>query len=372
MTRHPFGRVGNRLAEIAEALVLLAGRSTFRLDSHDRRHIYLEIGEDKMQRTLRRFLVLLQTSGCHVFLHARPSRRTMANARLLKWYDNVSLIWRAPAGVRPSVLWTDRVLPVDSPERRRYGKVMHVGYDYRPRLPLAPSHFAVPMSMHPQVYEKYRDHLKLVAYRRSERRTRGLFAGAWNSPGYDKPIMSDLYGIESRYRIVRFLRDSGSVKLIRTEPELTALLAGGYCDEFVLLDGGLRIDQARWLKLLSQADFFLCPPGVSYPPSHNAVEAMAVGTIPLINYPQWFSPPLCDGVNCVTFATLDDLKRAIARIQAMGEGQISQMRQCVLAYYEQHLDADVVARRWLDDPAKDVFLHMSEDNDAAMRRALSI
>lgn len=70
--------------------------------------------------------------------------------------------------------------------------------------------------------------------------------------------------------------------------------------------------------MLASADFFLCQPGEIMPQCHNIVEAMAVGTIPLTNYPDWLSPPLVDGREALVFDTFASLDAAVTRAMAIG------------------------------------------------------
>jgi hypothetical protein len=65
---------------------------------------------------------------------------------------------------------------------------------------------------------------------------------------------------------------------------------------------------------------------------------MAVGTIPIINYPEWLNPNLEDGVNCIAFNDEDDLEAKIIRALDMGQEEIKEMKSNVIEYYKHHLD----------------------------------
>ena len=47
---------------------------------------------------------------------------------------------------------------------------------------------------------------------------------------------------------------------------------------------------------------------------HNAIEAMAVGTVPVLEYASLFSPPLEHGVNCIDLSSFEDIDDAIKEI----------------------------------------------------------
>jgi hypothetical protein len=97
------------------------------------------------------------------------------------------------------------------------------------------------------------------------------------------------------------------------------------------------VDEAAWLGYLARADFFLSPPGIVMPMCHNIIEAMAVGSVPITNYPEWFTPSLTDMENCIVFADRDDLINKLKGVLVMNEGEISRMRTNVLDYYASFL-----------------------------------
>src|SRR5258705_530088 len=100
----------------------------------------------------------------------------------------------------------------------------------------------------------------------------------------------------------------------------------------------MRINQRNWLRNVFLADFFFFPPGVIFAWSCNLVEAMAVGTIPITNYPEWLFPPLRHGINALTFSTVEELGDAIDFARRMSDTQIAEMRSNVIAFYQSHLD----------------------------------
>lgn len=99
-----------------------------------------------------------------------------------------------------------------------------------------------------------------------------------------------------------------------------------------------RIDEHKWLKFLSKSDFFLALPGVHMPMSHNIIESMSVGTIPITQYHDHFTPALEDGKNCIVYRDLDDLKTRIEELFEMPEEKIAQMRAEVIQYFEENID----------------------------------
>lgn len=86
-----------------------------------------------------------------------------------------------------------------------------------------------------------------------------------------------------------------------------------------------------------KTDFFLSPPGVAMPHSHNMIEAMFCGAIPVTNYNHLFFPPLLDMVQCISFSDHNGLHYAVARCLQASRAEIGVLREKVFAYCVQHL-----------------------------------
>ena len=97
------------------------------------------------------------------------------------------------------------------------------------------------------------------------------------------------------------------------------------------------LPQKEYLNALRACDFFLSPPGVSMPLSHNLVEGMASGSIPILNSWEYLDPHLTHGVNCLTFTDEAGLKRVVEEALAMDAEKIRSMRRAVREYYDEYL-----------------------------------
>ncbi|NJO00632.1 MAG: hypothetical protein HC880_02130 [Bacteroidia bacterium] len=73
------------------------------------------------------------------------------------------------------------------------------------------------------------------------------------------------------------------------------------------------------------------------PLSHNVIEAMAVGTIPILEYPEHFHPPLEHGVNAIIFQGKDDLVNKVREVLQLSAERIAILRKNVVDYYQQNL-----------------------------------
>ena len=76
------------------------------------------------------------------------------------------------------------------------------------------------------------------------------------------------------------------------------------------------------------------PPGYTVPHSHNLIEALAVGTAPLLNYAHLYRPALTPGQNCLGFDTADGLRRAVVEALALPPTAAAALRAAAAAFYD--------------------------------------
>jgi hypothetical protein len=113
---------------------------------------------------------------------------------------------------------------------------------------------------------------------------------------------------------------------------------------------GHRIPDAEWLDVLERADFFLACPGVEMPLCHNLIEALARGTVPILEHPEFLDPPLEHNVNCLVFHGPDELLQTFTKAFQSSPGEINRLRQGAFTYYEKYLSPGKFAQRLLDQP----------------------
>ena len=102
--------------------------------------------------------------------------------------------------------------------------------------------------------------------------------------------------------------------------------------------GKTFLSQDRYFEALRQCDFVLSPPGWCMPVSHNLIEAMFCGAIPITNGGAFMAEPLKDGETCLAFKNVEELAAAVERALAMDVGEVERMRWAVLDYYERFLE----------------------------------
>jgi len=100
------------------------------------------------------------------------------------------------------------------------------------------------------------------------------------------------------------------------------------------------LSRSDYFKALQLCDFILCPPGWCMPLSHNLVESMAMGAIPITNSSQWTNPPLEDRKNCLHFDSKESFVQAMEAALKFSAVDIQAMRSQVMKYYAETMSPE--------------------------------
>jgi hypothetical protein len=225
--------------------------------------------------------------------------------------------------------------PLEAAKQRSWKQRLRVRYDlfstYHIEAPII-----VPYAMYPAHSENTTDE-DLAELRALPRQMRVFFAG--DSKGYVRNRVRYPGPKLPRQSVLKVVRASIPEHLLEVSgiDDIRRNTDAGYVARFVLIDSASGIPPAQWLRTLASADFFLCPPGIVMPMCHNAIEAMAVGAIPVIGYSEWFRPHLEHMKNCIAFDDEDSLVGAMQTAISLPAAQIEDMRRNVIAYYDEYL-----------------------------------
>jgi glycosyltransferase involved in cell wall biosynthesis len=222
---------------------------------------------------------------------------------------------------------------------------------------------------------EYWDHQSEIAELRVARRPFRIgFAGSTGDAVYTGSLAFPILG---RQEVLAAVREQfgGRVAEIGSRAELEAIEPTATPIVLATATGRRHLqtthvlDTREYLAFLGRCDFFLAPPGFRMPVCHNLTEAMALRSIPILNYGEWLRPPLEDGVSCISFSTRDELVAAIERALSMGEREIEALRDGVAAYFDQHLSVDAFAGRLrpLLDRSPTIVVNAEKDTVALWR-----
>lgn len=240
-------------------------------------------------------------------------------------------VWILPSSeaLPPETL---RIHDHDQPPTGRPGRSIRIRITSRPE-----DDGHLPYSLHPSILLN-RAH-RFLRLARDRRRTLGIFFSGQNPHSYRVTPMAKRHGLLNRYDVLRVARNHLRDRLRDpSDPERAIVLARPEAPPALLTENKTdRIVSQSWLDRLGYARFFLCPPGALHPLSHNLVEALAVGTVPILEYGHVLHPPLRDGVNCLSFNGADQLCEVLDAALAMPEARWEVLHRNAIRYYEQHL-----------------------------------
>ena len=201
--------------------------------------------------------------------------------------------------------------------------------------------------MHPDVYHS--DLYKLIPMLRREQKSIKVFFGGNTGFGYGSPDIQKLFGKLTRNEIITRLEafpNQNKLTSVAAEEQINCLLSGKLFHLVAVKKPLFSLDD--WLRVLAKSDFYIAAPGFSMPFSHNAVEAMSVGAIPILQYPEMFSPPLTDKINCLKFDSLSDLIEKINDALHLDAEKLTAMRSNVLKYYDENLEPETAVENLFD------------------------
>lgn len=211
---------------------------------------------------------------------------------------------------------------------------------------LRPSHFRfgevieIPFSMHPMQYHTNQV-VKIPGLRQTARKIRIFFGGNTTKQAYQGRSVPQ-YGQLNRHEATELIINSVPETEIITElNRFNSFVSedNSFVNKFILLraDESGQLKTEDWLSTIAKSQFFMCFSGTNRPICHNAVEAMSVGTIPIISYQDWFTPPLEHMKNTVIYTGKDDLASTVRLVMQMPEAQVKEMSQRVMDYYDEFL-----------------------------------
>jgi hypothetical protein len=173
-----------------------------------------------------------------------------------------------------------------------------------------------------------------------EKRNRILFYGS-NDSLYDSNDIESRFQLMSRSEVFRSVERS-DLDYISPEnfEEFEKQLNNPKIKNafFFLNSTKVWVPADKWMQVLASFDFFIATPGISMPQSHNVIEAMCTGTIPVIQYSHWFFPSLKHEQNCIHFNSEVELIRRLQNILKMEQSQIERLRNGITDYFSKYID----------------------------------
>ncbi len=235
--------------------------------------------------------------------------------------------------------------------------------DYEEILPDSsePNAFTLPFFMHPRVHDSGQlSRLNLADLNANDRCMKILFAGGDKYPTYDNPLLPSRYKILSRHRCLETLRATLPAEQFYKPKSYENLFDSPHEPAFTLSSyPRCSIPKKQWLKTLAMADFYLATPGVHMPFCHNLIEALAAGSIPILQYPQYLQPHLEHSKNCLVFDDAESLTSVVEFALTASPEEVARLRKGAMQFYADYLRPGSFAKKLLDHSSNELTLYVN-------------
>lgn len=221
--------------------------------------------------------------------------------------------------------------------------------------------YHVPMSFHPFMYH-YNHWNKDIP---KVEKINSIFCfGNFDREAYKK-IHQSPFKIIDRVEILDFFSTKVNFTSIKCRDELQDILKRKPKNQIIFSEKkNFNIPMSDIREIVNNFRFFVCCPGVFAPLSHNFVEALSVGAIPIIEkeYASVIYPELTHLKNAIIFESLNDLEKILENtIFSISEVQYLEMYNATVNYYNTYLHPASAGRNIVEHLYKKVlYLNASE------------
>lgn len=222
--------------------------------------------------------------------------------------------------------------------------------------------FTLPFFVHPDVHESGQVERFLESADTSRDRPMSiLFAGNAKAPKYDAPVLAEEYKVLSRVKALQIAEGKLGPNRVRRPLELNKLNPPSEQRQSLTIatTQDLRIPSAQWIDTLALADFYFACPGVEMPLCHNLIESLAAGSIPILQYPQYLTPALKDGINCLVFHDKQSLIEALEKALVMPALEVAQLKQAAQQYYRDYEQPGTFSKQMLSSTKQHLYLYLN-------------
>jgi hypothetical protein len=303
-------------------------------------------------RRLHHLVTLFQSIGCPIAIRARiPMIGNFTKQRFKKYLlDSVIVFVKNSQEIdRPYIVLSDYKVNTLPKGCEKWIHLLFDG-DFDER-----SQIALPFPLFPDAYQNGEiDHIEKY---RNIPKTKGMIFAGNTYHHYNRKSLTIIYGIIPRIDALNYVKNHLNENEIVEVFNLDQLDENNRNKLVVIESANTKIPQKDWFGHLAKYDFFLCLPGSRYPMCHNAIESLAVGTIPLLEYPEHFYPALQDGVNCIIYRGKEDMVQKIQTALTISTEEKAQLRKGAIEYYETYLSFPKIAESILERKEYFIELH---------------
>ena len=321
---------------------------TSKQDNDAIRAVWFDVEAVLYNRYLFNLVKFFEINGYKVYFKPRVLRYlTLTNqyARLLFKEDNVKFSRSIPPNC--VMAFSDR----DQAKKELKFLSTHY-YEHLAGAELIKTeHYQVPMAMHPYMYiQQYWDKQFHATRKHSI-----FFAGNFDEKVYSQFSEENKFPMLDRTAIYNRLKTLAVTVFPKSYQELVTSKKEGQV--VVVCRDNFAVPMESLRETIAAFAFFLACPGMVMPFSHNVIEAMSVGTIPIIhqNYATLFIPALQHKHNAIVFDDTD-FEKKIEEALHVSETDIDEMIKNVQQYYGHYLSPEAVVNNILTSTGHNIYL----------------
>jgi uncharacterized Zn-finger protein len=225
--------------------------------------------------------------------------------------------------------------------------------------------YHIPIGMHPNMYMKGLWNAPVSV---EERKRSIFFAGNFNAAVYKRLSKNKKFAMVDRVEIGRMLGSLPNCTFPKSYDELINNHADGKID--IVQQGNFTVPMEVLRPTIARYAFFIACPGVDMPLSHNLIEAMSVGAIPIIHqeYSDMLAPQLQDMTNALIYNN-ENFMVVIQKALLLDTAQITAMAAQVKSYYDLHFTPKGIVEKLVSPDFDEYFLNAERTSVGMMQKS---
>ncbi len=362
-------------------------RNHFKTLPHSDKEILVTLGDKRTNEDIPRHLYsifnFLAEAGYNIQIYQKLDFQfydwLKPYGRQMMLLERLKFVSRIPEDTASTVYMFDHEDLDGSLLKRRWKKLVYLSVLKPASWQAGESRMHLPFVMYPGIKRSNRRE-DLQRYRSAARRITVFFGGSMSRIYYKNPALKKYGQMTRRQAAGALLRARKNIIYLPSKRRFYGLIRGNtYHNRCVILNfSKFKIHKENWMEALSKSDFFLCFSGTGYPMCHNLIESLAVGTIPILSYPDLLDVPLENGKNALIYRNASELLQRFDEAMNMSRARIQEMREQVIRYYDEHFSPRLFSDRfesmtrphtlslhhWLrrDDPGPDDLVRLDRLN----------
>lgn len=222
--------------------------------------------------------------------------------------------------------------------------------------------YHVPMSEFPGIY--HNSNWKVKSEKDLKRKQSVFMVGNIDRTYYENISKENIFDIPSRRAVADFIYMQDYYKKMSSVLDIEKFIQSELDNKVLLIDtfSDFEIKGDQLKNILKKFDFYLALPGIIIPQSHNIIEAMSMGCIPILHktYANLFRPVLQNNSNCIVYGSIEELNTILFKLSDFKKPQVIKLRNNVVAYYNEYLAPEAVVKQIKENDFSKIFIQAEE------------